>query len=270
MTNAEMSRYQAVIFCGGQGTRIRSVAEDRPKPMVEIGGKPILWHIMKGYSARGVRRFVLALGYRGESIVEYFENYHARHHDFTLRVSAPTFREYHRANDADDADVESWEVTFAYTGRDTLTGGRLLRLRPYIDQAHFFCTYGDGLSDVDVRQVLDAHRNSGCTGTLVGVHLPTAFGIVEADAAGLIRSYREKPVLPGHINGGFFCFTPEVFDVIAGDDTALEDAPFRTLAEQGRLGMYRHEGFWHAMDHYKDYVTLNQMWNEGTAPWKLW
>ncbi|MGC4063794.1 MAG: sugar phosphate nucleotidyltransferase [Polyangiaceae bacterium] len=270
MSNDEMARYQAVIFCGGQGTRIRAVADDRPKPMVEIGGRPILWHIMKAYSARGVRRFILALGYRGEGIVEYFERYHSRHHDFTMRVGSPTYRQYHHPSTVDDADVESWEITFAYTGVDTNTGGRLLRVRHYIDQDHFFCTYGDGLSDVDVRNVLETHVTSGSVGTLVGVHLPTTFGVVEADNLGTIRSFREKPVLPGHINGGFFCFTPEVFDFIDGEDTALEDAPFRRLAEQERLSMYPYDGFWHAMDHYKDYVTLNKMWTDGAAPWKVW
>lgn len=270
MDDSDLSRYQAVILCGGQGTRIRAVAEDRPKPMVEIGDRPILWHIMKTYSHFGVRRFVLALGYQGEKIVDYFERYHARHHDFTMHFASIGAKRFHRSASADDSDVSDWEITFAHTGVDTLTGGRLARVKRYIDQDHFFCTYGDGLSDVDIHSVFEHHKATGNIGTLVGVHLPTTFGIVEADDSGLIQSFREKPVLPGFINGGFFCFTREIFDFIDGDTTVLEGEPLRRIAQLGRLGMVPHTGFWHAMDHYKDYQTLNDLWKRQEAPWKNW
>lgn len=270
MISLSISRYQAVILCGGQGTRIRAVAEDRPKPMVEIGERPILWHIMKSYSHFGVRRFILALGHQGEKIVDYFERYHARYHDFTMHFDSNGARRFHRTLDADDTDVSDWEITFAHTGIDTLTGGRLSRVKRYIDQDHLFCTYGDGLSDVDIAKVFDYHLKSGNIGTLVGVHLPTTFGIVEADDTGHIQSFREKPVLPGFINGGFFCFTREIFDYLEGDTSVLEADPLRQISQLGRLGMVPHSGFWHAMDHFKDYQTLNELWKQKAAPWKSW
>lgn len=266
----DLSKYQAVILCGGHGTRIRAVAEDRPKPMVEVGGRPILWHIMKIYSHFGIRRFILALGYQGEKIVEYFQNYHAYNHDFTMQLGAPQSRRVLPSRGACDSDVDEWEITFAHTGEDTMTGGRLGRIAPYIDQDHFFCTYGDGVSDVDIQAVFREHLRMGNTATLVGVHLPTTFGIVEANAAGKIESFREKPVLPGFVNGGFFCFTPELFSTIDGDATVLEDQPFRSLVASQRIGMVPHTGFWHAMDHFKDYESLNEMWKSGKAPWKVW
>jgi len=271
MSTQDLSKYQAVILCGGQGTRIRAVAEDRPKPMVEVGGRPILWHIMKTYSHYGIKRFVLCLGHQGEKIVEYFENYHAYNHDFTMHIGTPAARTSH----ADlvrgvDSDVDDWEITFAHTGADTMTGGRIKRIKRYIDQDHFFATYGDGVSDVDIRKVFERHVAAKNTATMVGVHLPTTFGIVEAEDSGRITSFREKPVLPGYINGGFFCFTPAIFDEIDNDATVLENKPFRNLVESGKIGMFQHGGFWHAMDHYKDYTTLNDLWKQGQAPWKVW
>lgn len=272
MSTKDLSKYQAVILCGGQGTRIRAVAEDRPKPMVEIGGRPILWHIMKIYSHYGIRRFVLCLGHQGEKIVDFFENYHAYNCDFSMQVGAPAARASHadpvrRA----DGDVDDWDITFAHTGADTMTGGRIKRIERYIDQDHFFCTYGDGVSDVDIPGVFAHHMAAGNTATLVGVHLPTTFGIVESEeSTGRITSFREKPVLPGYINGGFFCFSRGIFEQIEDDATVLENRPFRSLVETGRIGMVRHSGFWHAMDHYKDYTTLNDLWRQGQAPWKVW
>jgi glucose-1-phosphate cytidylyltransferase len=259
---------QAVILCGGQGTRIRAVAEDRPKPMVEIGGKPILWHIMKYYYSFGVRRFVLALGHQGDRIVDYFANYQLRHHDFTMLTRDSHGRLFHK--DENGGGVEDWEITMAHTGADTMTGGRIKRLAPHLRGDRFFCTYGDGLSTVNLDQLLTFHRAQRRTATLTGVHLPTTFGIVDADDTGLVRSFREKPTLSGYINGGFFVFERALLEEIDSDATVLEERPFRALIQKQQLSIFRHDGFWHCMDHYKDYTTLNGMWAKGDAPWKTW
>jgi glucose-1-phosphate cytidylyltransferase len=258
---------QVVILCGGQGTRIRAVAEDRPKPMVEIGGKPILWHIMKYYYSFGVRRFVLALGHQGDRIVDYFANYQLRHHDFTMNTRDSAARLFHHG---DGAGVEDWEITMAHTGDQTMTGGRLKRLASHLHGDTFLATYGDGLSNVNLQKLLEFHRAQRRVATLTGVHLPTTFGIVDADESGLVRSFREKPTLSGYINGGYFVFDRRLLDEIDGDDTVLEEKPFRALIHRKELSIFRHDGFWHCMDHYKDYTTLNQIWAKGDAPWKAW
>jgi glucose-1-phosphate cytidylyltransferase len=266
VSGAALRDMQVVILCGGQGTRIRAVAEDRPKPMIDIGDRPILWHIMKHYAGFGVRRFVLALGHQGEKIVDYFDSYRLRHHDFTMHTRGGA-RVFH---DSGDASVEDWEITLVHTGNDTMTGGRIKRLAKHLSGETFFATYGDGLSSVDLGQLLAFHRSHGRVATLTGVHQPTTFGIVDADASGRVASFREKPVLTGYINGGFFVFERKILDVIEGDATVLEEAPFRKLIADGQLCMFRHDGFWHCMDHYKDYTTLNTMWARGNAPWKSW
>jgi glucose-1-phosphate cytidylyltransferase len=267
----DLSQYQAVILCGGQGTRIRSVSEDKPKPLIDVGGKPILWHIMKIYSFYGIRKFVLCLGHKGEAIMDYFENYHAYTHDFTMSVNNRDGKVFHdNGNNKSDADVDEWEITFALTGEDTMTGGRLKRIARHIQGDRFFCTYGDGVSDVDLRALMEFHEKSGKLATLTGVHLPTTFGIVEADEAGNISSFREKPVLPGLINGGYFVFNKKILDYIEDDNTILEDKPFKKLVRDHQISMFRFEGFWHCMDTYKDYQTLNQMWKSKQAPWKIW
>jgi glucose-1-phosphate cytidylyltransferase len=267
----DLSSYTAVILCGGQGTRIRAVAEDKPKPLIDIGGRPILWHIMKTYSFYGVRKFVLCLGYRGDAIIEYFENYHARTNDFTMVIKdrVKFFYDNDRRSYG-DADVDDWEITFAITGIDTMTGGRIKRIQKYIDQDLFFCTYGDGVADVNIRELFAFHQEKNTVATLTGVHLPTTFGIVEAGEEGIISSFREKPVMPGLINGGYFVFKRAIFDYIDGDQTVLEEQPFRRLVRDGQIGMYRYDGFWHCMDTYKDYAKLNAMWRDGKAPWKIW
>jgi glucose-1-phosphate cytidylyltransferase len=265
----EISNYPAVILCGGQGTRIRSVSEFIPKPMIDIGGRPILWHIMKIYSFYGIRKFILCLGFKGETIVDYFENYHTRNHDFTMKINEKEKKRFH-LDGQEDADVNEWEITFALTGMSTMTGGRIKRIAPYIETDQFFCTYGDGLSDINMQQLLDFHHSHGKIATLTGVHLPTTFGIVEAGENDMVRSFREKPVLTGLINGGFFVFNREIFDYIDDDSTVLEDMPFKRLVRKTQLGMMRHEGFWHCMDTMKDYMSLNKMWEQKTASWKIW
>lgn len=259
---------QAVILCGGQGTRIRAVAEDKPKPMVDVGGKPILWHIMKYYASFGVRRFVLALGYQGSAIVDYFANYQLRHRDLTINTRDSSARLFHPG--AEETSVEDWEITMVHTGVDTMTGGRIRRLAPHLHGERFFATYGDGLADVDLHALLQFHEKHGKVASLTGVHLPTTFGIVDAEESGMLRSFREKPSMDGYINGGFFVFERDLLDEIEGDDTVLEGVPFRRLVEKQQLCMYRHDQFWHCMDHYKDYTELNKLWTSGAAPWKRW
>lgn len=267
----DLSKYQAVILCGGEGTRMRAIAEDKPKPMVEIGGKPILWHIMKIYSFYGIRKFVLCLGYKGEAIVEYFENYHSNNHDFTMTLKNKEEKIfYYQPKVMDEDDVDDWEITFAHTGTKTMTGGRIKRVEKYIKEDTFFCTYGDGLCDVNIKQLFDFHQKHGKTATLTSVKLPTTFGIVEVDDKGLIKSFREKPRMPGVINGGYFVFNKEIFDYIEDDLTVLEDKPFKKLVRDESICSYNYEGFWHCMDHHKDYKTLNDMWETNNASWKIW
>jgi glucose-1-phosphate cytidylyltransferase len=269
MVDIDLSHYKAVILCGGYGTRIRGVADGIPKSLIDVGGKPILWHIMKTYSFYGIRKFVLCLGYKGETIIDYFENYHSRNHDFTMTIKDRDRRKF-VAEDRNDLDVDEWEITFALTGEVTMTGGRIKRIQRHIDEEIFFVTYGDGLSDIDIRSLFRFHRECGKTTTLTGVHLPTTWGIVEADDSGTVTSFREKPVLPGRINGGFFVFNRQIFDHIEDDSTVLEDLPFKRLVRSGEIMMFKWDGFWHCMDTYKDHQDLNKMWNEGKAPWKLW
>ncbi len=265
----DLSKYKAVILCGGQGTRIRGVADNLPKPLIDIGGKPILWHIMKIYSSYNINKFVLCLGHKGEAIIDYFENFHARNNDFTMRIADKAGKQFSLDEKA-DRSVDNWEITFALTGEATMTGGRLKRIQKYIDQDAFFCTYGDGVSDVNIKDLYRYHKEKNRTATLTGVHLPTTFGVVEADSDGIITSFREKPVLPGLINGGYFVFKAEIFDYIDDDSTVLEEMPFKRLARKSQISMFHHEGFWHCMDTYKDYMTLNSMWNGKAAPWKIW
>jgi len=264
----ELKDMQLVILCGGQGTRIRAVAEDKPKPMVEVGGKPILWHIMKYYHTFGVRKFVLALGHQGKEIVDYFANYQLRHRDFTMTTRDSSARLFH--NGAADSGIEDWEITMVHTGLDTMTGGRIKRVLPHIHGDTFLATYGDGLCDVDLNKLLAYHKKHQGTATMTGVHLPTTFGIVEADKEGMLTSFREKPTMDGYINGGYFVFEKAIGKQIEGDETVLESDPFRKLVDQQHLFMYRHDGFWQCMDHYKDYTTLNKMWSSQQAPWKKW
>jgi glucose-1-phosphate cytidylyltransferase len=235
--------------------------------MVEVGDRPILWHIMKYYACLGVRRFVLALGHQGDKIADYFANYRLRHQDFTMNTRDSSARLFH---DGEDSGIEDWEVTMVHTGEETMTGGRIKRVARHVHGDTFFATYGDGLSNVDLRALLAFHTGHGRTATLTGVHQPTTFGIVEAGEDGVVQSFREKPTLSGYINGGFFVFDRGIVDEIEGDDTVLEEEPLRGLIQKGQLAMYRHDGFWHCMDHYKDYTTLNKMWAKDTAPWKIW
>lgn len=265
--SSSLAHVQCVILCGGQGTRLRDVSGSRPKPMVEVGDRPILWHIMSYYASFGVRRFVLALGHQGEQIADYFANYRLRHRDLTMSTRDSSPRVFHGG---DHNEIEDWEITLAHTGEETMTGGRIKRIQPYIQGDLFFATYGDGVSDVDILGLYQFHQRHRKVATLTGVHQPTTFGVVETDDLGTIRTFREKPTLSGYINGGFFVFDRTISDEISGDETVLEEDPFRALIAREELAMFRHDGFWHCMDHHKDHATLNALWSSGRAPWRRW
>jgi glucose-1-phosphate cytidylyltransferase len=233
--------------------------------MVEVGGRPILWHIMKSYAHYGLQDFILCLGYRGSVIKEYFLNYQAMNNDFTLTLGAGSNIECHGRRHEHD-----FRITLVDTGGETMTGGRVRRIEPFIDADTFMVTYGDGLSDIDVRRLLEFHRSHGKLATVTAVHPVSRFGMLEVDAGGQVRSFIEKPRLEGWMSAGFFVFERGVFDYLAGDACVMEDEPMRRLATDGQLMAYRHEGFFFAMDTYREYEALNRMWNSGNIPWKVW
>jgi glucose-1-phosphate cytidylyltransferase len=256
---------KTVILCGGLGTRLREETEYRPKPMVEIGGRPILWHIMKFYAHHGFSDFVLCLGYKGQMIKEYFLNYEAMNNDFTLCLGRRDDVTYHGAHGEDGL-----RVTLADTGLNTMTGGRVKRVTRYIRDATFMMTYGDGLADVDLRRVLEFHRQHGRLATVTSVRPVSRFGVLQTDEAGSVLEFAEKPNTEGWINAGFMVLEPGVLDYISSDDCALEREPMERLAKDGQLMTYRHEGFFFAMDTYREYLHLNQLWDEERAPWRVW
>jgi glucose-1-phosphate cytidylyltransferase len=254
---------KAVILAGGLGTRLSEETVVRPKPMVEIGGRPILWHILRLYSHHGVNDFVICLGYKGYTIKEYFANYFLHMSDvtFDLRKNAMTVHQNHS---------EPWTVTLVDTGDDTATGGRLLRVREHVGSGTFCFTYGDGVGDVDVQQLIAFHREQGTQATVTAVQPPGRFGAIDLDGT-RIRSFMEKPAGDGAwINGGFFVLEPDVFELIEGDATAWEREPLESLARAGQLSAYRHLSFWQAMDTMRDKFHLEELWASGQAPWKVW
>jgi glucose-1-phosphate cytidylyltransferase len=256
---------KAVILCGGQGTRLREETEYRPKPLVPVGGKPILWHIMKVFAHGGLRDFVLCLGYRGHMIKEYFLNYEAMTNDFTIALGEMRGIRYHNAHTEQD-----FRVTLVDTGQQSMTGGRIRRIRRYVEGETFMATYGDSLADIDVPRIVEFHRSHGRIATVSIVHPAWRFGRVEIKDSGEVVSFAEKPTANYWVSAGFFVFEPAVFDYLAGDSTALEQEPLERLAAEGQLMAYRHEGFFFAMDTYREYLALNAMWDAGDAPWKIW
>lgn len=253
-----------VLLCGGLGTRLREETEFRPKPMVEIGGRPILWHIMKHYAHFGHKEFVLALGYKGDVIRDYFLHYEVRNRDFTITLGKNDL-EIHGGHAED-----GWQVTLAETGAQTYTGGRLKRLASYVGGGRFMATYGDGVADVDLGALVAFHQTKGKMGTVTAVRPASRFGELGI-SDGVVQVFREKPqVHEGWINGGFFVFEPGVLDVIGGDNESLEQGLLARLAEMGELAVYEHEGFWQCMDTFRETELLNQMWQAGKAPWKTW
>lgn len=263
-----MTKIPVVILCGGMGTRLREETEVRPKPMVAIGGRPILWHIMKLYSAAGFKEFILCLGYKGHVIKEYFLNYHTYNTDLTVRLGRPEAIQYHNSHSEED-----WCVTLVETGDAAQTGSRVARAGRYVQSATFCLTYGDGLGDVDLPALIEFHRKHGKIGTVTGVRPPGRFGELRVEPGGRAIEFAEKPqVTEGIINGGFFVFQREFLTRYLSnhESLALEHEPLQRLAEDGQLMVYLHEGFWQPMDTYRELKFLEQLWSSGQAPWKMW
>jgi glucose-1-phosphate cytidylyltransferase len=255
---------KAVILAGGLGSRLSEETVTRPKPMVEIGGKPILWHIMKIYAAHGVEEFIICLGYRGYMVKEYFANYFLHTCDITLDLAGGGM-EIHRSA------AEPWRVTLVDTGEQTMTGGRLRRVLPYLEGEDAFClTYGDGVADIDIGALLDFHRAEGRLATVTAVQPPGRFGAMRIEGSS-VAAFEEKPRGDGAwMNGGFFVLSPEVASYLESDATVWEQAPLRGLARDGQLSSFRHDGFWHPMDTLRDRNELEQLWASGRAPWRSW
>jgi len=256
---------QVVILCGGQGTRLREETEFRPKPMVPIGGRPILWHIMKIYAAHGHRDFILCLGYKGEMIKDYFRNYQWNTSDVTLRLGRQPKIAYHTGHTEED-----WTVTLLDTGQTTQTGGRLKRALPYIKDDTFLFTYGDGLANSDITASIELHQRHGKVVTVTAVRPPGRFGDLTIEGT-RVAGFKEKPKFQtNYINGGFFVMNKRVGDFVAGDAVPLEQDPLVRLASEGEVQCFIHDGFWQCMDTYRESQDLNSLWDAGQAPWKVW
>jgi glucose-1-phosphate cytidylyltransferase len=253
-----------VILCGGRGTRLQEETEFKPKALVEIGGRPILWHLMRIYYAWGYHRFILCLGYKGNMIKEYFLNYPAMLNDFTLRLRSGAQQIWNHTD-----NIEDWEITFVNTGLDTNTGGRLYRVRHLINEDYFLANYCDGLGNVDLDALVAYHRDKGKTATVTGFHPRSRFGIVKTDESGIVNYWQEKPIMSDLTSGGYFVFTPRIFDYL-DDDCVLETKPLEAIAGDGELAMYTHDGYWQCMDTAKESTALNDLWRSGKAPWKVW
>ena len=256
---------KAVILAGGFGTRISEESAVRPKPMVEIGGRPILWHILKIYSAHGINDFVIAAGYKGYLIKEYFANYFLHNSDVTIDLERNEVTTH-------VSGAEPWRITIVDTGEDTMTGGRLRRLREYVEGERFCLTYGDCVADIDVTEEIAFHEASRGMATLTVVQPPGRFGAVNlATGSDQVTEYTEKPAGDGGwVNGGFFVVEPSALDYIDGDNTIWEHEPLGRLADEGKLFAYRHRGFWHPMDTLRDRMILEELWAEKDAPWRVW
>ena len=255
---------KAVILAGGLGTRISEETHLKPKPMIEIGGKPILWHVLKIYSAHGINEFVICCGYKGYLIKEYFANYFLHMSDVTFHMRTNSMEVHHK-------NAEPWEITVVDTGEQTLTGGRLKRVRDYVDDSTFWFTYGDGVSNIQINELIKTHKENNKLATVTAVQPPGRYGLLNLDASGSVKGFQEKPQGDGGwINGGFFVLEPAVFDLIEGDSTTWEQEPMLQLAADGQLQAYQHRGFWQPMDTLRDRVQLEELWASGKAPWKLW
>lgn len=254
---------KAVILAGGLGTRISEESHLRPKPLIEIGGRPILWHIMKIFSVFGVREFVICCGYKGYMIKEYFANYF-------MHMADATFDMFNNKMNVHHSQVEPWKVTVADTGVDTMTGGRLLRVREYVEDERFCMTYGDGLSDVNIEKLIEFHERRRNWATVTAVQPAGRYGLLQLDGD-RVSQFVEKPRGDGGwINGGFFVLEPEIFKYLRGDQDVWEQEPLRKLSEDGQLSAFRHDGFWGAMDTLRDKSYLEELWSSNRAPWKSW
>jgi glucose-1-phosphate cytidylyltransferase len=256
---------KVIIFCGGKGTRLKEETEFKPKPMVEIGRRPIMWHIMQRYAHYGFKEFVLPLGYRGDVIKQYFAEYKTRNSDFSIDLATGETSVH-----SVDALVD-WKVTLCDTGEDAEKGARIKRVARHLGDGPFMATYGDGVANIDIAALLAFHRAHGKLGTFTGVRMPSRFGTVTTDAAGNIASWQEKPVLNQFSNCGFFVFEAAFLDYLSEDERCdLEKEPLERLAREGQLAMYRHEGFWQCMDTLRDFQLLNGIWDKGNAPWAMY
>jgi len=253
---------KVIILCGGKGTRLREETEFKPKPMVEIGGLPIIWHIMARYARFGFKEFILPLGYKGEVIKQYFRDYKLRNTDCTVDLRTGDCSLHEGAAESD------WRVTMCDTGQETFKGGRIKRVARHIDTEHFMVTYGDGVADIDINKLIDCHMKTGTIGTFTGVRMPSRFGTVRTDTRGNILSWEEKPVLNEYVNCGFFVFKREFLGYLSEDESCdLEKEPLERLAREGQLSMYQHVGLWQCMDTLRDVQALNAMWDKGQAFW---
>jgi glucose-1-phosphate cytidylyltransferase len=261
MTN--LRSMKTVLFAGGLGTRLAEHTDLLPKPMIEIGGHPMLWHIMRIYAHHGLREFVIAAGYRSHVIKDYFTGYYSRQGDVVVDLGAGT-------QDVVRPDAPDWRIAIVDTGLETMTGGRLGRLRTWLEGGTFLATYGDGVADIDVSALVAFHRSHGKLATITAVRPPARFGSLELDGD-RVAAFSEKPAVgEGWINGGFFAFEPPVLDLMTSDQTVLERDPLERLALDGQLMAYRHPGFWQPMDTLREKRLLEQLWQEGKAPWKVW
>ena len=256
---------KAVILAGGLGTRLSEETDLKPKPMIEVGGRPILWHIMKIYSSHGINDFIICCGYRGYLIKEYFANYF-------LHMSDVTFDMTKNSMEVNQKRSEPWKVTLVDTGESTLTGGRLKRVAEYIkDESEFCFTYGDGVGDIDVTKLIQFHKSQGSLATLTATRPPGRYGVIKFGKNDRVERFQEKPEGDGSwINGGYFVLKPEVLNLIEGDQSSWEGNPLSRLANDGQLAAFRHEGFWQPMDTLREKNLLNDLWNSGKAPWRIW
>jgi glucose-1-phosphate cytidylyltransferase len=256
---------KAIILAGGKGTRLSEETDLKPKPLVEIGGKPIIWHIMKIYSSHGINEFIICCGYKGYLIKEYFANYFLHQSDITFQIEDNT-KIVHQKN------VEPWKITLVNTGENTMTGGRLRRVSKFIEGEESFCfTYGDGLSDINIKSLIKFHQNHGRLATITATRPPARFGALKLGPENSVKSFQEKSDGDGSwINGGFFILTPKVIDLIKDDQVVWEDEPLNSLAKNNQLFAYKHDGFWQPMDTLREKILLNKLWDNGVAPWKTW
>jgi len=258
---------KTVILCGGYGTRIRDVADDIPKPMIPIGGYPILWHLMKYYATFGHNEFILCLGHQGQAIKDFFLNYESHTRDFTVTMGADKSIDYHTRHDSLD-----WKVTLVDTGSDAMTGSRIRKIRSYVNGERFMLTYGDGLSNIDIEKLLAFHTSHGKKITVTGVRPPGRFGELQSDGNGTVTEFNEKPqATGGRISGGFFVCEPSVFELLdTRDDLVFEEEPIRSLVKSQQLAVYEHDDFWQCMDTYRDWQLLNGLVANNKAPWQIW
>jgi len=256
---------KVVILAGGYGTRISEESHLKPKPMIDIGDMPILWHVMKGYCAFGYNDFIICCGYKAYMIKEYFADYYLHRSDITFDFSKENSVTVH------NNIAEPWKVTLVDTGLNTMTGGRLKRVQNYIGDETFMLTYGDGVSDVDVKALVDFHNSHGKQATITAIQPGGRFGMLDINNDNVIENFKEKSVEDGGwVNGGFMVLEPDIFNLIGGDDTILERAPLEVLASNGQLNAYKHHGFWQCMDTLRDKIHLEELWQSGKAPWKVW